>query len=142
MRRMDHFRNRERAPGSTRCGSHHALVVDAEQMKPSPSTGTTPDYLHAAVTARARLGIASFAAELELTPERAEELIWSHEIATGDDSLYADCLDRGDVILARLSELPVSQVENWIRDEFDFGWNVACPPALQRVLDSLQETIP
>ena len=111
-------------------------------MKPSTSTGTTLDYLHAAITARARLGVASFAAELALTPERAEELIWSHEIATGDDSLYANCLDRGDVILARLSELPVSQVENWIRDEFDFGWNVACPPALQRVLDSLQETIP
>jgi hypothetical protein len=106
-------------------------------MKPCPLTRSTPDYLHAAVTARARLGIAALAVELTLTPERTEELIWAHEMATGDDSLYADCLDRGDVILATRSELPLSQVENWIRDEFDFGWNVACPLALRRVLDSL-----
>ena len=101
---------------------------------------STTDYLHAATTARARLGIAALAEELALTPERAEQLIWAHERATGDTTPYADCLDRGDVILSNRSELPLSHVENWIRDEFDFGWNVACPPALQRVLDSLDET--
>ena len=109
-------------------------------MKSRP-TRSTPDYLHAAVTARARLGVAALAAELALTPKRTEELIWAHERATGDDTPYADCLDRGDVILATRSALPLSHVENWIRDEFDFGWNVACPPSLQLVLDSLGETV-
>jgi hypothetical protein len=111
-------------------------------MKRCPSTQSSPDYLRAAVAARARLGIAALAAELALTPERTEELIWAHERATGDDGLYADCLNRGDIILATRAELPLSLVENWMRDEFDFGWNVACPPALQRVLDSFQEREP
>jgi hypothetical protein len=100
-------------------------------------TRSAPDYLRAAVSARARLGIAALAEELALTPERTEQLIWSHERATGDESVYADCLDRGDVILATRSGLQLSQVENWIREGFELGENISCPPALRRVLDSL-----
>ena len=108
-------------------------------MNPRPLTRSTPDYLGAAVTARARLGIAAFAEELGLDPERLKSLIWSHYEATRDDTPYADCLDRGDVILATRAELPLTQVADWIRDGIDFGGNVPCPPALQRVLDSLQD---
>jgi hypothetical protein len=77
------------------------------------------------------------AEELALTPERAEQLIWAHERATDDGSVYAGCLNRGDVILATRSGLRLHRVEDWIRDGFEFGENVACPPALRRVLDSL-----
>jgi len=97
-----------------------------------------PNYLDAAMSARARCGIAVLAEELGLHTERTKALIWAHYEATGDDTPYADCLRRGEAILATLSELPLSQVENWIRDVSEFGENVACPPALRRVLDSLQ----
>jgi len=96
-----------------------------------------PDYLDAAVSARARFGIAVLAEELGLNAEHTKALIWAHYEATRDDTPYADCLRRGEVILATLSELPLSRVENWIRDGFEFGGHVACPPELQRVLDSL-----
>src|SRR6266550_9038178 len=96
-----------------------------------------PEYLDVAMSARARFGIAVLAEELALSAEHTKALIWAHYEATGDDTPYADCLRRGEAILATLSELPLSQVENWIRDESELGENVACPPALRRVLDSL-----
>ena len=99
-----------------------------------------PEYLDTAVSARARFGIAVLAEELALSAERTKALIWAHYEATRDDTPYADCLRRGEAILATLSELPLSQVENWIRDGFEFGENVACPLALRRVLDSLHAT--
>jgi hypothetical protein len=107
-------------------------------MNPRPPTRSTPDYLHAAVTARARLGIAALAKELALDPERTQALIWAHYEATQDDTPYADCLDRGELILATRAELPLSEVENWIKDGFEFGSIVACPPSLRRLLDLLQ----
>ena len=97
-----------------------------------------PDYLDAAVSARARFGIAVLAEELALNAEHTKALIWAHYEATRDDTPYADCLRRGEAILATLSELPLSRVEDWIRDGFEFGGNVDCPPALRRVLDSLR----
>ena len=100
----------------------------------------TPDYLDAAMSARARFGIAILAEELALDAEHAKALVWAHYQATGDDTPYADCLRRGEAILATLSELPLSQIENWIRDGSELGANVVCPPALRRVLDSLQGT--
>jgi hypothetical protein len=106
-------------------------------MKPHHLTRPTPDYLHAAVSARARLGIAALAKELALDPERAESLIWAHYAATKDDTPYADCLDRGALILATRAKLPLSQVENWIIEGLESGRVVACPPSLQRLLDSL-----
>jgi hypothetical protein len=111
-------------------------------MKPCLRTRSTSEYLRAAVSARARLGIASLAEELALTPERLKSLIWTHYQATRDDTPYGDCLERGNVILATRAELPLGQVENWIDDGCDFGAKVACPQALQRVLDSLEETVP
>jgi hypothetical protein len=111
--------------------------LDAEQMNPRPLTRSTPDYLHAAVSARARLGIAALAKELALDPERTQSLIWAHYEATQDDTPYADCLDRGALILATRAELPVSQVQNWISDGFEFGRVATCPPSLRRLLDSL-----
>ena len=73
---------------------------------------------------------------LALTPERTKALIWAHYEATQDDTPYADCLDRGNAILATRAELPLGRVENWISDGFDFGASVPCPPSLKRVLDS------
>ena len=107
-------------------------------MKPHRLTRSTPDYLRTAITARARLGIAALAEELALDPERTKALIWAHYEATRDDTPYADCLARGNAILATLAELPLIQVERWIEDGFDCGEGVLCPPALRRVLDSLQ----
>jgi hypothetical protein len=106
-------------------------------MSPGPPARSTPDYLHAAVSARARLGIAALAKELAVDPERAESLIWAHYAATKDETPYADCLERGALILATRAELPLSQVENWIADGLESGRVVACPPSLQRLLDSL-----
>jgi hypothetical protein len=98
---------------------------------------SAPDYLDAAVSARERLGIAALAEELALTPERTKALIQAHGEATGDDTVYAGCLDRGDVILATRAELPLSRVEIWISEGLDSDEIAACPPpALQRVLDS------
>jgi hypothetical protein len=111
--------------------------LDAREMKPQPLTRSTADYLHAAVSARARLGIAALAKELALDPERTKSLIWAHFEATQDDTPYADCLDRGALILATRAELPLTEVENWITDGFEFGRVMACPPSLRRLLDSL-----
>jgi hypothetical protein len=108
-------------------------------MKPFPRS--TPDYLHAAVSARARLGIAALAKELALDPERTKSLIWAHYEATQDDTPYADCLGRGALILATRAELPLSQVESWISDGLEFGKIAPCPPSLRRLLDSLRETV-
>jgi hypothetical protein len=98
---------------------------------------STTDYLDAAVSARARFGIGVLADELGLTTEHAKALIWAHYEATGDDTPYADCLRRGEVVLATLSELSLNRVESWIRDGFEFGAHVGCPMELRRVLDSL-----
>jgi hypothetical protein len=114
---------------------------NGEQMKPCPHARSTSDYLRAAVSARARLGIASLAEELALTPERLKSLIWAHYEVTRDETPYVDCLDRGTVILATRADLPVNHVDTWINDGCDFGGNVACPPALQCVLDALEETV-
>ena len=114
-----------------------ALLTVAEEHTKRRTPRSIPNYLDAAMSARARFGIAVLAEELGLHTERTKALIWAHYEATGDDTPYADCLRRGEAILATLSELPLSQVENWIRDVSEFGENVACPPALRRVLDSL-----
>jgi hypothetical protein len=108
-------------------------------MKPCPLTRSTSDYWRVAVTARARLGIAALAEELALDPERLKSLIWAHYQATGDDTPYADCLDRGEIILATRAELSVSRIANWIDGGSERG--EACLPALQRVLDLLQNTV-
>jgi|SRR5882724_7425121 len=89
--------------------------------------------------ARTRLGVAAFADQLALTTERTKALITAHFAAVHDDTPYADCLKRGNVILAGLSHLPVSRIERWIKDELDYGESV-CPPELRRVLDSLPDT--
>jgi hypothetical protein len=137
---MGPFRNWERATCLTRLWLATCTPGNGEQMK-RPHTRSTSEYLRAAVSARARLGIAALAEELALVPERLKSLIWAHYEATRDDTPYMDCLERGNVILATRAELPLSHIENWINDGCDFGGNVACPPALQRVLDSLRETV-
>jgi len=105
---------------------------------------STPDYhyVDAACMARERLGIAAFAEELGLTPCRTEALIQAHDTATGDDSVYARCLDRGDVILAARSKLPLRRVENWISDGLESAEIAICPPpSLRLVLDALLVTV-
>jgi hypothetical protein len=92
-------------------------------------------YVHAACQARERLGLKALAAELGLTVKATETLIWAHFDAMKDDTPYADCLDRGDVILAERAGLPVSDVENWIAGAFESEFD-PCPAALACVLRS------
>jgi hypothetical protein len=97
--------------------------------------GAEHRYLYAACQARERLGLEALAADLGLTLESAEALIWAHFNATKDDTPYADCLDRGDAILAARAGLPVSDVENWIAAAFESEVD-PCPAALACVLRS------
>jgi hypothetical protein len=98
-------------------------------------TNSTPDYLYAACEARERLGLEALAADLGLTIADTQALIWAHYNSLKDDTPYADCLDRGDAILAERAGLPVRDVEKWISDAVESDED-PCPLALVRLLRS------
>jgi hypothetical protein len=90
--------------------------------------------VHAATNAREELGFAALAVDLRSTPDEARALVMQDWQQTGDDLMYAQCLDRGDAIIAARAGLPVAVVEYWIHSRFECANRMPPPPALVRVL--------